>query len=192
MTRLPPLRDPDIRVPLVRELTRPGTRLRLEMGLWDCVADVVAATSQCLHVYEIKSDRDTLDRLPDQARAYNHTAGAVTLAVGAKLLDVALVTVPRWWGVTLARRSADDPLRVELLPLREALPNPTPMWRAVFGVLWRGEALGALRAWGLGKGMASASKPRMARRAREAGITVAQVQAAVNAALLVREWNDRP
>lgn len=55
-----------------------------------------------LHGFEIKSDRDTLKRLPKQVRIYNPVLDRITLVVGHRHADEAMQIVPEWWGVKLA------------------------------------------------------------------------------------------
>src|SRR3989338_4672282 len=56
-----------------------------------------------MHGYEIKSDRDTLDRLPEQMKQYNTVFDKMTLVVGKKHLYHAVNTVPYWWGIILVK-----------------------------------------------------------------------------------------
>ncbi|MBZ9712210.1 sce7726 family protein [Deinococcus multiflagellatus] len=51
--------------------------------------------------YEIKTDRDTLHRLPRQVRGYDRTFGRRVLATTPRHLDAALPLLPQAWGVVL-------------------------------------------------------------------------------------------
>jgi hypothetical protein len=53
---------------------------------------------------EIKSDSDSLARLPDQIRSFCSVLDRITLVVGYKLAGAALKMVPGWWGVKLAEQ----------------------------------------------------------------------------------------
>src|SRR3989338_11292875 len=61
-----------------------------------------AIVNGVMHGYEIKSDRDTLDRLPDQMREYNAVFDKMTLVVGRHHLYEALAIIPEWCGIILA------------------------------------------------------------------------------------------
>src|SRR5689334_921725 len=51
--------------------------------------------------YEIKSDRDTLDRLPEQVKEFSEVFDELTLVVGKRHLYKAIHHIPEWWGVWL-------------------------------------------------------------------------------------------
>jgi hypothetical protein len=56
----------------------------------------VAVINGSLHAFEIKSDSDTLDRLPYQIEAYKGVFEYVTLVCGSRLLKRACSYVPDW------------------------------------------------------------------------------------------------
>lgn len=70
-------------------------------------ADVVCVANGMIHAYEIKSDADTLLRLPRQIRYYNQVFSTVTLVVGAEHVIEALYVIPDWWGVIVAEMDED-------------------------------------------------------------------------------------
>lgn len=106
--------------------------------------------------FELKSDRDTLKRLPRQARIYNSVFDAVTLVIGSRHAGQAVQMVPEWWGIKLAEVQPDD--RVLLRELRPPGSNPSPEPLAIAKLLWRDEALEFLEELGQAKGLYS--KPR--------------------------------
>lgn len=118
--------------------------------------DVAVMTPGALHVYEIKSDRDRLDRLPEQMRLYNAVADRVTLIVGWPHAVAAMRRAPAWWEVWLAERG--DGGAVALVPLREGGPNPEVCVRTVASLLSREAALSYLAELGADAG--ARSKPR--------------------------------
>lgn len=63
----------------------------------------VAVVNGKLSGFEIKSDLDTLARLPQQIPSYNAVFEHVTLVTTATHLQKALARIPAWWGVLLAR-----------------------------------------------------------------------------------------
>lgn len=96
-----------------------------------------------LHGYEIKSDQDTLMRLPAQAKHFSLVFHRMTLVVGPELLASALSIVPRWWGIMLVTKDEDG--LAAFTELREAEENPKPNYRWVVRLLWRDELTTLLR-----------------------------------------------
>jgi hypothetical protein len=91
-----------------------------------------------MHGYELKSDHDTLSRLPEQTKAYTAIFDLVTLIVAERHLLRALDVVPDWWGITIARTT---PCKLYLRNLKLPTMNPSPDAMSVVKLLWRQEAL---------------------------------------------------
>jgi hypothetical protein len=91
-----------------------------------------------MHGYELKSDHDTLYRLPEQANAYSAIFDFVTLVVGERHLLHAIDVVPDWWGIRVARVGRDCLL---FRDLRLPTTNPSPDPMSVVMLLRRHEAL---------------------------------------------------
>jgi len=89
--------------------------------------------------YEIKSDRDTLDRLPEQAEEFSMVFDKLTLVVGKRHLYHAMHIIPDWWGVMVAKANADGD--VLLQTIREPEQNKKQEGISIARLLWRGEAL---------------------------------------------------
>ena len=115
-----------------------------EFGCKTARADV-AVINGFLHAYEIKSDSDSLDRLPSQIDAYQGVFEYVTLICGRRLLERARTTIPKWWGLQKAEFRDGSVLIHEL---RTAKPNPNQNPFAVARMLWKTEALAVLRRFG--------------------------------------------
>ena len=94
-----------------------------------------------LHGYEIKSDRDSLRRLNGQVELYGKVFDRATLVVGERHLAEALDSVPEWWGVLLAHRSAKG---LQLKTVRSPRSNPMKDPRALVELLWLDDALALL------------------------------------------------
>ena len=118
----------------------------------------IAVVNGLLHGYEIKSDRDTLLRLPEQMSAYNSVFDRVTLVVGKQHLHGAIRIVPDWWGITIAKTGGND--SIILHRIREAKDNTGQSKASLARLLWRGEALRILEEAGKADGVRS--KPREA------------------------------
>src|SRR5262245_6458552 len=99
------MRDSDVRAATKRMLASlhagdPFTRIVEEMGVWSGSVRIdVAVINGELHGYELKSERDTLERLPAQAGLYSQVFDRVTLVTADRHLKIAKKTIPRWWGV---------------------------------------------------------------------------------------------
>lgn len=158
------MRDIDVRSALLQNLVE--TRFRdqsplviHELGLCQGAARIdIAVIGSSLSGYEIKSEHDTLERLPSQQRVYERSLDFVTLVCGFRHLDRALRIVPSWWGVITARSTSSAHIRVELEQYREEKENPNIDPFSLAQLLWREEALEALDRLGLSAGMKS--KPR--------------------------------
>ena len=168
------MNDQDIRAVLKRELVRryakdDNTLVLDEVGIRHGAARIdLMIVNDRLHGYEIKSDRDSLWRLPDQIRTYSAVMDRLTLVVGYRHAYHALRMVPEWWGVKLAgtgKRSG----RVVLSDARPPHDNPGVDLNAVIALLWRDEALRILEDMGAAKGVRSKARIDIYRRLVEVG-----------------------
>ena len=144
---------------LSRHARDPNTLILEELGLKHGAARVdIAIVNHILHGFEIKSDRDTLRRLPEQIRVYNSVLDRVTLIVGYRHAYEAMQIVPEWWGVTLAEMGPYG--GVHFSDARAPHNNPGSDILAVAALLWRNEALEILEELQAADGVRS--KPRAA------------------------------
>jgi alanyl-tRNA synthetase len=115
-----------------------------ELGIAQGIARIdMVVVNGLIHGYELKSDRDTLNRLPEQMRVYNSVLDKITLVVGKKHLLNAFKIIPEWWGVTIAK-IVDPAKEVSFYNIREAEMNPNQDIFALTSLLWRQEALNIL------------------------------------------------
>ena len=71
-----------------------------ELGLCRGTARVdIAVVNGQLSGYEIKSDRDTLSRLPAQMATYSRVFDTMTAVVAERHLGSTKAIIPDWWGV---------------------------------------------------------------------------------------------
>jgi hypothetical protein len=145
----PVTRDVDIRKVLLSSLEakyndKAHDLIVEEFGCKAARADI-AVINGALHAYEIKSDSDSLDRLPSQMEAYQGVFEYVTLVCGRRLLEHARAEVPRWWGLQKAEFRDGA---VEIQEVRTPKPNPNQSPLAVARMLWKTEALTVLRKCG--------------------------------------------
>ena len=99
----------------------------------------IAVINGFIHGYEIKSERDSLERLPKQVSAYSSTLDLATLVVCQNHLERAMILLPPWWGIKIV--SLDDAGRVSFADKRPAVLNRHIDAFALACLLWRDEAL---------------------------------------------------
>jgi len=135
-----------------------NTKIIEELGITHGAARVdIAVVNGVIHGYELKSDMDTLNRLPGQIKIYNSVLDQVTLVVGKNHLYKAIKIVPEWWGITIAK-IIDSNDTVSFYNIREPEQNPDQDSAAIAALLWRAEALSILEQIGQARGVRS--KPR--------------------------------
>lgn len=133
-------------------------RIVEEFGVGHGTARIdMAVINGVMHGYEIKSDRDSLNRLQEQMDQYNSVFDKITLVVGKRHLFDAINIVPDWWGITVAKFDVNG--SVILQPMRCAKDNKEQKELAVTRLLWRNEALELLE--NIGKADGLRSKPRI-------------------------------
>lgn len=85
---------------------------------------------------EIKSPKDDVSRLPNQALAYSKCFDRVILVVDESLADKARPLIPAWWGIVVAvSRNGEFTHHFE----RRPRPNPELDIEALLSLLWREE-----------------------------------------------------
>jgi hypothetical protein len=134
----------------------PDTIVIEELGLCQGLARVdVAVINGSAHGYEIKSERDTLARLPSQSDTYNRIFDYVTIVAAPTHLQKIADAVPKWWGISVASAGGDGvKIVVKRAPRLNGHVDPV----ALAQLLWRDELLEELVVLGLAAGMKS--KPR--------------------------------
>jgi len=116
----------------------------------------IAVINGIMHGYEIKSDRDTLARLPEQTTEFNTVFDQLTLVVGKQHLYRAVHIVPDWWGITIARINSKGKVVFQII--REPEDNKEQDKVSIARLLWRNEALRILEEQNQAYGVRS--KPR--------------------------------
>lgn len=156
-----PTNDAIIRAALKRHLEGrhaqdEKVRIIEELGISHgaCRIDI-AVVNGMMHGYEIKSDQDTLQRLPEQIEIFNAVFDKITLVVGKSHLYAAVNMLPDWWGIIVAKNING---RLSFNRIREDDTNYEQNSLSIARLLWREEALGILEEAGAAKGLYS--KPR--------------------------------
>jgi hypothetical protein len=180
------MRDPEIRALLHAAIDRcmpPGAVVIDEYGGGaGSVVDVAAFTPHALHAFEIKSDVDSVRRLPGQVRGYGLIATTATLVAGFKTIEAAAKIVPEWWGVVAAWPGG-------LEVVRESQPNPAQDYLWIAGILWAEEARKECIARGLGRARGWKAKVKLAE-----ALSVDELRDACHRHVAGRTWmlNRRP
>jgi hypothetical protein len=149
------MRDRDVRDAVLRHLNNRyaddgETRIVEEMGVWSGTVRIdIAVINGELWGYELKSERDTLERLPAQAALYSRVFDRVTLVTGARHVGHAEDSIPSWWGLIIAHGEAG---KLRLWDARRAKRNPALDPYLVAQLLWKEEALAVLERFDRAKG----------------------------------------
>lgn len=134
------LNDRGIRMPLKNKLVelRRDDLIIDELNCCQGAVRVdVASIGSSLHGYEIKSELDSLNRLPFQSKAYNYVFDTLTLVSAEKHLKKALEIVPSWWGVWVVQQNATC---INFEVFRETQRNPMLRTYEIACLLWKTEA----------------------------------------------------
>lgn len=107
-------------------------------------ADVVVISAE-MSGFEIKTERDTLARLPRQAVAYARVFDRCSVVLAERHVAGAMAILPEWWGV-IAIVSTDGALIFR--PVRSAAPNSGVDPETLVRLLWREEVRALLSALG--------------------------------------------
>jgi hypothetical protein len=145
------VRDLDVRAALVSALARQvGQRPHLlvpEVQVrWSVPARLDALlVSHRICGFEIKSDVDSLARLPRQIEAYGAVVERAVLVVGERHLEAASMMVPDWWNIWAAKKRGET---VRISKVRGGRLNPIVSPLAVASFLSRDDLVIALRSLG--------------------------------------------
>lgn len=148
--------DRDIRAYLYENYLRKYTedetaRVVPEMGLSAHAARIdIGVVNGQLVGYEIKSDRDNLDRLPHQLEIYNQIFDLITVVSGPKHEKKLEAWLPAHCGLLVTHRGSEGSV---LRTVREASQNPERNGYMIASLLWHNEAKQLLMEVGLGKGL---------------------------------------
>lgn len=159
------MREQDIRRGLHEKLTReythdPGVLILDELGICGGMARVdIAVINGELKGFEIKSERDTLDRLAAQSLLYGRVFDTMSIVVAPKHVGAVLGRVPDWWDISIAHPDDAGSLLVEQVRIGEVNTGQDPV--AVVQLLWRDEVLALLRQFGLARGLRKSARKEL-------------------------------
>lgn len=155
------MRDRDIRFVLNQELevqhfSEPNTLIINEFGICEGRSRIdIAVVNGILSGYEIKSEKDTLERLPAQVEYYGKVFDEMTIVTGKNHLNKILGIVLCWWNIKIAEQVGKE-LRVH--DYRKGEKNGNIDSYAVAQLLWKDEIIDILKNLGIAKGVLG--KPR--------------------------------
>ena len=111
-----------------------------ELGLAHAKSRIdIAVINGDIHGYEIKSDRDTLARLPTQLEVYSKTLQRLTIVCSNRYIEQVKFMVPDWVGLIEVETGPRG--GVSLCNRRRAKSNPAVDIKMVAHLLWRNEAV---------------------------------------------------
>lgn len=115
-----------------------------ELGLMQGLCRVdIAVINGIIHGFEIKSDADTLERLPAQEKVYSQVLDKATLVVGESHLDKAKEIVPDWWGIKIVKSTKKQSLQIK--SYRKESNNRNINAFALVQLLWKDEVIQILQ-----------------------------------------------
>jgi hypothetical protein len=181
------MRDGDVRAALrtrldVEHRNQPDTLTIDELALCGQVRVDVAVVNGYLAGFELKSERDTLRRLPTQVDVYSRVLDLATLVVADKHHAHAAAMLPDWWGVTVATSTPDG---VALEVERGAEPNEAVDPHSLVRLLWHDETLAELELRDLAAGVRSKPRAHAWRRLADE-LSIEELRSVVRARLKAR------
>lgn len=162
------MRDSDVRHTVLEMLSEKhahdsNTRIVEEMGIWNGSVRIdIAVINGEMHGFELKSERDTLARLDDQAALYNEVFDRVTLVAALSHIEKAIERIPVWWSVSAI--VADKSGNLRLKSFRKGKRNPAVDPIQLARLLWNSERISLLDRYGLLRGFKSKSSDILSRR----------------------------
>jgi hypothetical protein len=164
--------DKDIRMLLLSKIAKtkefvadPACIVVNEMDVcFGCARIDIAVINDKIHGYEIKSERDNLERLPDQADLYNRVFDALTLVFSEKHYDKAVQILPEWWGLYCVTKGKTG---ISLGIMRNPKQNPQVEAINVAQLLWKNELHELLRLNGISKGIKNKTRYELSKLAEQ-------------------------
>lgn len=153
---MPPVTEAEIRRFVRSREAESGARLVDEFVVGERGRIDLLSIDDYLRGFEIKSDLDTLYRLPRQMEVFGSVFDYCTLIVTPRHLSAAREKLIRGWGLAVVERASSDELVYK--QIRKPKPNKGADPLVMASLLWRDEALHALDRLGAASGLRS--RPR--------------------------------
>ena len=145
------INDMEIRKALLKQLYSEKKNLKIieELDVNAAIVDIATIDEDYFCGYEIKSDKDTLSRLPRQMQIYNYVFDKIIIVVGkSKFLKVDK-TVPDFWGILMAEKIND---KIILTQKRNPELNKDININWLSKKLWKSDIVNILKIKNLYKG----------------------------------------
>lgn len=118
----------------------------------------IAVINGAFHGYEIKSDRDTLDRLPDQLAVYSQIFDYITVISGPKHVSHLEDFLPDFCGLMVVEKiGKESEINIAIPP---KLSNERNGYM-IASLLWKEEAVSMLGSLGVTKGVKTKRKDQL-------------------------------
>lgn len=176
---------------LRRVKAHPNTLVIDELGLAHARSRIdVAVINGSIHGYEIKSSKDTLDRLTTQIDTYRQTLQKLTIVAAPKHIQEIMSHAPEWCGVIAAEQGPRRGIHFHALRTPAANPEIDPVMMA--HLLWRDEVIQLLDQAGYA--------PKDLRRPRKQlyemlceAMNLREITSSIRTFMAQRQtWRDRP
>ena len=145
------LSDKEIRKPLLKFLYSNKKNIKIieELDVHGAIVDIATINKNYFCGYEIKSDRDTLQRLSTQMQIYNYVFDKITIVIcPSKLFDVTNV-IPNFWGIIIANL---ENYNINLVQIRTPELNTNINIQWLSKKLWKSDIVRILKKKNLYKG----------------------------------------
>lgn len=159
---MPPVTELEIRSTVHAAVVREEQQNRLivdEFVIGERGRIDIAVISDCLVGYELKSDLDTLARLPRQMDVFGEVFDFCTLVTTSRHLTRARQILKRGWGLAVVDRTAENVLIYR--QVRRAQQRKTGYKLPLAHLLWRDELVQALDTLGEVDGFRSATRDKL-------------------------------
>lgn len=169
----------------------PDTLVIDELGLAHAKSRIdVAVITGCIHGFEIKSAKDTLDRLGTQIDIYRQTLQKLTVVADPRHVGNVLASAPNWCGVMEAERGPRGGIHFSVVRNTRVNPDIDPVMMA--HLLWRTEVMDLLSQIGYA--------PKELRRPRKQlyemlceALTLREITVSIRTFMAQRQgWRDHP
>lgn len=170
---------------------RPDTLVIDELGLAHARSRIdVAVINGCIHGYEIKSSKDTLDRLTNQIGIYRQTLQKLTIVAAPKHVAGIMSNSPEWCGVLVAEQGPRGGITFHVERSAATNPEIDPVMMA--HLLWRDEVVDLLSRNGYAPKDLRQPRRHLYELLCEA-MTLSEITASIRSFMVQRQaWRDRP
>jgi hypothetical protein len=135
----------------LRQQLPSGSIILHEVGLCEGASRIdLCVIGDDLEGFEIKSEYDSLVRLPSQMNFYNHVMDRISIVTSVSHIEKAKKVIPAWWGIYTAVSKEGTITITELSP---PSANPNLDGYAIAQLLWKDEVISVLNHLGIFTGL---------------------------------------